>query len=306
MAKARFYSNGVEEWYLLRTLQMCAVTLRLFRFVRGGTGGNASGGARYGAGPRRLDSPVALLFGGEAVMNRELDSGEAHLLGELHARGISLVVAGLCGFGEDLWRGGLWEFAPLLVGRTHVGLHAEEVLHVVSWVDRVLGAERVVLIAAEDAAPAVLHAALHVPRAMRTGAVLNSPRGSGSARSRSSGGKLAGIAVLRGICCFEDVAGAWRHHMPWQMQMYGVLKHYDLPDLLAALAISGGLDALVIEPRDERRQPLPWRRAWDKYDLAARRFALARRRLRILAGQRSASEAYEVAAFVAAALGVRM
>eukprot|EP00416_Gambierdiscus_australes_P002927 CAMPEP_0171133230 /NCGR_PEP_ID=MMETSP0766_2-20121228/125919_1 /TAXON_ID=439317 /ORGANISM="Gambierdiscus australes, Strain CAWD 149" /LENGTH=243 /DNA_ID=CAMNT_0011596599 /DNA_START=40 /DNA_END=767 /DNA_ORIENTATION=- len=232
---------------------------------------------------QRLNGPVVLYFGGASVVNRGLSSGEGALLVELHRHGISMVVAGLCGFGDDLWRGGLWEFAPLLLGRTHVGLHAEEVLRVVWWTVGALGARKIVLVAAEDAAPAVLHAAVHILPSIAAHAAQH--------QDLADDKVLVGLSLVRSLCCFADVAVSWRHVMPWQMQMHGVLQHYDLPDLLAALVDRGGPSTLVIEPRDAEQKPLSWHRACIVYDLAMRCFVDRGKRLRILTGRRSEERA---------------
>lgn len=268
-AQKTFYPWGSEEWLILYTGGACALTLRLFQT----TGINPEGGA------------VALVFGGGSDLNRGLTPDEDKLLDRLRNIGMgTTVLAGLCGQGDQFWRGGFWEFAPLLLGRTHTGFHAAEVLYAVSWAFRTLRAHKVVLVGHGSATSAVLHAAVHVP----------------PASTNSSG--LAAVALLRSICCLADVVQADRHALPYQMQMHGVLKHYDLPDLLAALPRLGrrGLSALVSEPRGPRWQRLSRARAWAAYRLAARRLGAAGGRLKLLTGRRGPDRmASEVAGFLA-------
>merc|ERR1712232_212059 len=99
--------------------------------------------------------PVALWFGGGTQLNRPFEEREVSLLNELHGHGIDVVLAGLCGTGDTLWKGGLWDFAPLLLGKTHISLHADEMLKIVAWALSVLKATSVVLIAIEDTAATV-------------------------------------------------------------------------------------------------------------------------------------------------------
>eukprot|EP00927_Polykrikos_kofoidii_P054896 TRINITY_DN49240_c0_g1_i1.p1 TRINITY_DN49240_c0_g1~~TRINITY_DN49240_c0_g1_i1.p1 ORF type:complete len:852 (+),score=98.40 TRINITY_DN49240_c0_g1_i1:652-3207(+) len=253
--------EGGEEWYLLPSKAPCSVTLRVF-----------------GRGMSDRSAPAVLIFGGPALFNVKLPSTERRLLELLLSRGLIVVVAGLCGFeDEELWRDGLREFAPLLVGRTHVGFHAAEVLRVVAFASAVLHASRVVLMATGGATAAVTHAALHVPPRVQRTAV--------HAQSRVERSFLAGIVLVRGICCYADVATAELHRLPWQMQMHGVLDHYDLPDLLASVAHSRpGLQVLVLHPLGASGRALPSRRARQVYELAAHRLAVGGGRLRIRDG----------------------
>merc|ERR1719247_2781012 len=116
---------------------------------------------------RSSSAPVALLVGGAVIFNRKIEVREDALLNGMHALGFDTVIAGLCGLGDSLWKGGLWDFAPLLLGKTHVALHADEMLRIIAWALAVLRASSVVLIGAEDTSAAVLHAALQVPSMLR-------------------------------------------------------------------------------------------------------------------------------------------
>ncbi|CAE7540475.1 unnamed protein product, partial [Symbiodinium necroappetens] len=114
----------------------------------------------------------------------------------------------------------------------------------------------VVLLARGSSSAAVLHAAPHVPH-------------------------LAAVVLLHAVAELAEVARARKHRLPWQMQIHGVLRHYDLPDLLAALPAS--VSVAVASPLSAKRRRLSWRQAWRSYRLAARRFQGMR--MRILMGQ---------------------
>eukprot|EP00928_Gymnodinium_smaydae_P046329 TRINITY_DN3085_c1_g1_i1.p1 TRINITY_DN3085_c1_g1~~TRINITY_DN3085_c1_g1_i1.p1 ORF type:complete len:838 (-),score=203.33 TRINITY_DN3085_c1_g1_i1:68-2581(-) len=293
----RYYGFGIEEWFLLTTRSSCAVTLRVYRRFSDVKARDAESNGTASSG---RSAPIAVLVGGGALLNRELRKDEDLLVGELLHRGFTVVVAGLCGLGDDQWRGGLWQFAPLLLGRTHVGSHAGELLQVSAWARAVLGAERLIFVARGGASAAVLHAALQLPPQL-----------------------LAGLVLFRSIARYSDVATARRQRMPWHMQMHGVLERYDLPDLLAALAIPpsalarggrGGrrsslarerrrnLRALVVEPLGSSRRPLRRRWASKAYDLASQLFAATGQRLRLLTQPRSEeATALAIATFAAAA-----
>lgn len=121
-------------------------------------------------------------------------------------------------------------------------------------------------------------------------------------RSNSSSRGVVGVALVRSICCYAGVVSTSRHQMPWQMQMYDVLNKYDLPDLLASVAESTGVAALVTEPQDARKLPLSWRSATNVYKLAQRRFRASGSLFRVLAGRLSpVAEGKALANFVAAA-----
>merc|ERR1719247_1833127 len=116
---------------------------------------------------RSSSAPVALLVGGAVIFNRKIEVREDALLNGMHALGFDTVIAGLCGLGDSLWKGGLWDFAPLLLGKTHVALHADELLRIIAWAIGALKATSIVLVAVEDASAAVLHAALQAPAMFR-------------------------------------------------------------------------------------------------------------------------------------------
>ncbi|OLQ06769.1 hypothetical protein AK812_SmicGene9875 [Symbiodinium microadriaticum] len=118
------------------------------------------------------------------------------------------------------------------------------------------GRSQVVLLARGSSSAAVLHAAPHVPH-------------------------LAAVVLLHAVAELAEVARARKHRLPWQMQIHGVLRHYDLPDLLAALPAS--VSVAVASPLSAKRRRLSWRQAWRSYRLAARRFQGMR--MRILMGQ---------------------
>eukprot|EP00931_Biecheleriopsis_adriatica_P086102 TRINITY_DN60828_c0_g1_i1.p1 TRINITY_DN60828_c0_g1~~TRINITY_DN60828_c0_g1_i1.p1 ORF type:complete len:834 (+),score=172.81 TRINITY_DN60828_c0_g1_i1:216-2504(+) len=270
-ARKQYFDFGSEEWFILYTGGACAVTLRLFRTEK-----------KY----EREAGLVTLIFGGGSELNRGLEDAEDVLLTSLRQKGLgTVVVAGLCGLGDKLWRGGFWQFAPFLLGKTHTGFHAAEVLWTVSWTFRQLRARKIIIIAAGAVAGAALHASLHVPHAT------------------SSQAGLSALVMMRSVSRFEEVVLARRHRLPWQMQMHGVLHHYDLPDLLAAIPRAGnrGPSALVLSPLGPRGERLGHRRALAAYRLARRCFRVAGSRLRVLAGKprTSRQEARLVAAWLA-------
>lgn len=194
-------------------------------------------------------------------LNRQLSGFEQALLVHLQQRGISLAFVGLCGVGDDMWRGGLWEFAPLLLAQTHVGFHAEEIIRSTRWAIETLGASKVFLAALGGGiGAAMLHAAPHL--------LTGWPRNGEGFKSR-----LAGIALVNELCSYRDVAVARQHRLPWMMQMYGVLEHYDLPDLLATLGRVKGPAALVVRPLGASGRPISRACAFSKLHLARQRFA---------------------------------
>lgn len=264
-ARTSYFSFGKEDWYILYTDTSCAVTLRLFE-----TPG------------RPKEDVVVLIFGGATDVNRQLSKQEDLLLSQLQDHGFGAVaICGLCGFGDKFWRDGLWQFAPILLGETHTGFHASEVLHTMSWAFRQLRARQVVLIGYGGAIGAVVHAAVHAP---------------------SSDARRLGALVLLWPPSFEEVARAKRHKLPWQMQMHEVLNHYDLPDLLAAIPAKSAAPTLIVEPRGASRASLPRGYAWRMYSLAAKRLRRAGHGLRLLAGRRFSEmrRALEIAIFLKA------
>lgn len=86
------------------------------------------------------------------------------------------------------------------------------------------------------------------------------------------------------------------------MQMHGVLNHYDLPDLLAAIPAKSAAPTLIVEPRGASRASLPRGYAWRMYSLAAKRLRRAGHGLRLLAGRRFSEmrRALEIAIFLKA------
>ncbi|CAE7245548.1 HMCN1 [Symbiodinium natans] len=245
VARTQYFSLGKQEIYVLYSSDACAVTLRLFEHWRS---------------PAKEAGIAVLVFGGAADLNRELTKHEDDLLNQLHGHGFGTVVfVGLCGQGDPFWRGGLWQFAPLLLGKSHVGYHGSEVLATVAWAFRQLRCHHVVLMARGSSSAAVLHAAPHVPH-------------------------LAAVVLLYAVAELADVVRVRKHRLPWQMQVHGVLKHYDLPDLLAALPKSVAI--AVANPLGAKRNRLSWSQALRSYRLAARFRGM---RLRVLLGEDEAT-----------------
>ena len=195
--------------------------------------------------------PVVVLLRQSAYLNTKPSKYEAALMDQFVDRGISVAAVGLCGLDEDhTWHSGLGEFAPFLISRTHVGFHSGEVLRAVRFVAG-LGFRALALVAMEDTASAALHAAIQERHA------------------------LVAVVISRCILSYASIATAHRHQMPWLMQMFGVLKKYDLPDLVASLAVRGGPRALVSAPQDALKQPLDPKKTKRLLQLARLRFVAA-------------------------------
>jgi hypothetical protein len=217
LLKARFFKGGLEEWFILPTKGACALTLRVFRRIDDDTKlANVEAvkvNDSLGIGPlgglvaREQGAPAVLWLGGGVTLNRDFEEREVALLNGLADYGVDIVLAGLCGLGDALWKGGLWDFAPLLLGKTHVALHAEETLRIIAWAIGALKATSIVLVAVEDASAAVLHAALQAPAMFRKA-------------NRSAG--IVGIALVRSISSFAGVVSrsATRCHGTCRCMMF--------------------------------------------------------------------------------------
>lgn len=273
VAKVVWNPGGREEWHMVPTVHACTVTLRLFRLQ---SSNEAPGG------PLPQGETLAMLVGGPIELNRdltELEKGLLQILIQLHR--IHVVFVGLCGFGDDMWRGGLWEFAPFLLSKTNVGFHAEELIRSFRWAVDTLQASRIVLVSVGDhrtnpdsgatepkvapggSAAAILHAAVHLVRSDMSAA-------------------FAGLVFLGELLNLAAVAVAKRHRLPWSMLMFGTLEHYDLEDLLAATAAKTGPHCLIIDPKTPAGSTLSRWRALREFAFARKVYRNAGRHLRVV------------------------
>jgi len=276
--KARWYNGGMEEWYVLPSSHSCSITARLYRFTE-------SYKLQPG-GPLLRGSSLVILFGGGVELNRALSDFEEAFLMRMHHQQVSVLFAGLCGVGDDMWRGGLWEYGPLLLGRTNVGLHAEEVIRTVRFALHRLEASGGIVLASVGGelhspllggyeappatmpggtASALLHAVPHLPLKARTG-----------------GPAVVGLALYREQCSYAAAAVALRHRLPWLMQMVGVLEDYDLPDLLALLSRRPHLRLLLLDPLAATGRKLSRLAAQRTFKAAARAYSEVGRPLRLI------------------------
>jgi hypothetical protein len=205
---------------------------------------------------------AVVLVGGSSADNAA-DAFEAELIGRLAlnttaptARGLLVVRVGLCGLGEP--GGGTAAFpllpdhntpydsgtgdynldmAVLYLGRSHVGVHAGDVLRALRFVKARRDVGRVSVVSYNDTASAVLHAAA-----------------SHAEEFSALGG---GVALVGSIATYASIAGARHYRMEHYMGMHGTLAAYDLPDLAAAALAPGKVPLLVASPRDGLRRPLP-------------------------------------------------
>lgn len=115
----------------------------------------------------------------------------------------------------------------LLVGKTFVGMRADDVLAAVQYLAS-LGATSIDAEASGPAAVALLHAAVLEPRitSLRLNGVLSS---------------------------YRSVLTAMPHRMVTETVVPGVLQHYDVPDLLIAM---GSRPVTLVSPVDGGNQPL--------------------------------------------------
>lgn len=163
-----------------------------------------------------------------------------------------LVVISLCGLGETAAEGTPRAGAdppralggdsgegtqgmPRFMGRSTVGFHAGELRRALLFVSERPGISRVAaVVAADHTSPAALHALVSLRAAH-----LNMNR--------------TGIAILSGLSDYGSVVRAKDYATPSFIDITGVLGHYDLPDLSAALAPRS---QLIIRPVNPMLQPL--------------------------------------------------
>lgn len=193
--------------------------------------------------------PPVLVVLGNLDENGQPNNRTAAVLGEFTARGAAVLMASLSGLGEpgggDAFgnisdSGGphdsgfgsyVLDHFPLMLGESHVGVQAGDVLRVLDFVARRpdLDASRVGVLASMNLMSAVLHAVVGGQAWMPSGA--QPPR----------------LAFADAAASYASIAQHRLYDMPHYMELYGVLAHYDLPDLVAALAptpvlISGPVD----------------------------------------------------------------
>jgi len=138
------------------------------------------------------------------------------------------------------------------VNRSVVGVHAGDVLRAVRAVKiSIPGAIIVATVATNDTAAAVLTAAL--------------------ASTNGSNPALGDIAIVESFATWESLARAPRYNQDsYYAWVNGVLRHFDLPDLLAATALISprAPRLLVISPTDAARQRLSLPAARSAYSFA--------------------------------------
>ena len=191
-----------------------------------------------------------------------------------HGHSVALVVASLCGLGETGPEnraendsrtsprlggdsGESTQGMPRFLGRSTVGFHAGEIQRVLKFVESrgdISGVAAVV--AADHTGPAALHAlATFVPEM-------------GSRLDR--GASNVALAVVGSVSDYASVVKAEYYATPSVIDITGVLAHYDLPDLSAALAPR---PQLLLGPVDPMLQPLPASQATAAFSVAQTEYA---------------------------------
>jgi dienelactone hydrolase len=111
-------------------------------------------------------------------------------------------------------------------------------------------------------------------------------------------GAVRGVALDAGMATYRSAVEAPRNLQPVADFLPGVLLHYDLPDLAAALAPAG---VLVLNPVGADGQPLPPATAAGAYAGAARAAGRLGGRLEVAAGCPAGARAARIATWIAEA-----
>ena len=189
----------------------------------------------------------------------ELSEVEEHRLTDVVQAGFAVVLVDVCGFGTLADQAGdafgLFDLpsrdyrtkeshpvdAMYNVGRSLVGLHAADVLRAAQWTQGVMKMTVVATVSANETAAAVLVAALV-------------SKGTPSVEDPTVPQiQLGGIALVSSVAAWSQIALEPRYDMSsYYAFVFGVLQHFDLPDIVAALNAS----VLVAQPLNALRQPV--------------------------------------------------
>eukprot|EP00927_Polykrikos_kofoidii_P035985 TRINITY_DN30448_c0_g1_i1.p1 TRINITY_DN30448_c0_g1~~TRINITY_DN30448_c0_g1_i1.p1 ORF type:complete len:786 (+),score=110.25 TRINITY_DN30448_c0_g1_i1:180-2360(+) len=180
---------------------------------------------------------VALLFGISNHWEDPLDSRAAAVVRVVLARGGLVFAVGLSGVGGH-HRASMVEAASILLGRPLVAVHANEILMAARFVvSEMPNSSPFVTIGLGAAGPAALHAALAEP------------------------GYFGPFALVDSLASYASVATSPSAlGLPWPTMLHGVLAHYDLSDLVAALCPRAllvlcprGAGSVLLQPQDAWR-----------------------------------------------------
>ena len=237
--------------------------------VAGAAGAAGAAGDGRGAGPTR-----AVLYVGrkgasiEHPRPGELSAAESARVDAVRAAGFAVVLVDLCGFGTAADSAGdafglfdlpSFDFrvklaqpvdASFNLNRSIVGFHAADVLRaalaastrgtlLVGRDGSALDLEVVATLSANETAAAVLAAAA-------------------VARGAGRPALIGGVALLGSVASWASIVTAPRYSMvAYYSFVFGALRHFDLPDLAAALAPAPVLVALPLGPGSKARPVAP-------------------------------------------------
>ena len=241
-----------------------------------GEGGKAGGGRRVPQQQQQQGQKAVLYVsrkGSELARPRpgQLSELEQARLASVRAAGFAVVLVDVCGFGTladhagDAF--GLFDLpshdyrtkeshpvdAMYNVGRSLVGLHAADVLRAARWTQDVMKMRVVATVSANETAAAVLAAALISTASTAGEAAHGSNVAGGRAVAMAAAPPLGNIAVVSSVVSWSSMALSPRYDMSaYYSFVFAGLKHFDLPDMAAALNVS----VLVVQPLDALRRPL--------------------------------------------------
>jgi pimeloyl-ACP methyl ester carboxylesterase len=215
------------------------------------------------------------------------DRGKATACGEggnaraLAEEGLSVLAVDVRGWGETAWvnerfgwsqdrramlgADNMLAYVGYMLGHWSVTQRVQDVLGVLRWVRgrSDVDPQRIVLAGYGGGAIVALHAA-------------------------AVDGGVKGVALVDALATYRSVVDAPRYLQPVADFLPGVLLHYDLPELAAALAPGR---VLVLNPQDAMGAPLPQATAEAAYDRAARTADLLGGGVRVETGHDTAGEA---------------
>eukprot|EP00929_Paragymnodinium_shiwhaense_P048617 TRINITY_DN24558_c0_g1_i1.p1 TRINITY_DN24558_c0_g1~~TRINITY_DN24558_c0_g1_i1.p1 ORF type:complete len:782 (+),score=96.53 TRINITY_DN24558_c0_g1_i1:285-2630(+) len=213
---------AVQEQWVLKTRGACTLTLKVLSPA---------------AGPARF---VVLLISVSNMWSDALDEHRQDIAETVLQLNGMVVGVGLCGVG-GYNRPAMVDAASFLFGESIVAFHADEILKAVYFVEKEVPgiAGKIVAVGLDDSAPALLHAAVLSP------------------------GSFQAVALVKPLVSYARVAASKTgHRMPWHLLIYGILLHYDLPDLVAALRPK---KLLILSPVDEHLRDLGMTAASEEY-----------------------------------------